>query len=206
MRVPSHGQHLLGYSSVLRQALCCPWHPSSRHCHTNPFTLVSSITTVGRAESFGLVQMHVMPCVEKGAMDRHRIGLGTETSSQDVPVRARASGRHFPACGCRMRRPCYVSSLATGELPATHCGAVAEWSKAYAWKAYIRAQTRIEGSNPSRSASPLSSHSDRWLLLKRVGLEVNLPPLLAEARVGRSGPERRALTSSPLNGPHRQER
>src|SRR4051812_44647157 len=34
-------------------------------------------------------------------------------------------------------------------LPA--CGAVAEWSKALAWKVSIR-QKRIEGSNPSRSA------------------------------------------------------
>jgi hypothetical protein len=33
------------------------------------------------------------------------------------------------------------------------CGAVAEWSKALAWKVSIR-QNRIEGSNPSRSASP----------------------------------------------------
>jgi hypothetical protein len=32
-----------------------------------------------------------------------------------------------------------------------HCGAVAEWSKALAWKVSIR-QNRIEGSNPSRSA------------------------------------------------------
>ena len=31
------------------------------------------------------------------------------------------------------------------------CGAVAEWSKALAWKVSIR-QKRIEGSNPSRSA------------------------------------------------------
>ena len=31
-------------------------------------------------------------------------------------------------------------------------GAVAEWSKALAWKVSIR-QNRIEGSNPSRSAS-----------------------------------------------------
>ena len=37
-----------------------------------------------------------------------------------------------------------------GALPAI-CGAVAEWSKALAWKVSIR-QNRIEGSNPSRSA------------------------------------------------------
>jgi hypothetical protein len=38
-----------------------------------------------------------------------------------------------------------------GALPA-QCGAVAEWSKALAWKVSIR-QNRIEGSNPSRSAT-----------------------------------------------------
>jgi hypothetical protein len=38
-------------------------------------------------------------------------------------------------------------------IPAgTICGAVAEWSKALAWKVSIR-QNRIEGSNPSRSAT-----------------------------------------------------
>ena len=35
------------------------------------------------------------------------------------------------------------------------CGAVAEWSKALAWKVSIR-QNRIVGSNPTRSATPLS--------------------------------------------------
>src|SRR5687767_3343583 len=35
--------------------------------------------------------------------------------------------------------------------PFLACGAVAEWSKALAWKVSIR-QKRIEGSNPSRSA------------------------------------------------------
>jgi hypothetical protein len=37
-----------------------------------------------------------------------------------------------------------------GRFPGS-CGAVAEWSKALAWKVSIR-QNRIEGSNPSRSA------------------------------------------------------
>ncbi len=40
-----------------------------------------------------------------------------------------------------------------GALPAK-CGAVAEWSKALAWKVSIR-QKRIVGSNPTRSASLL---------------------------------------------------
>src|SRR3546814_4250384 len=38
-----------------------------------------------------------------------------------------------------------------GGMPSRTCGAVAEWSKALAWKVSIR-QKRIEGSNPSRSA------------------------------------------------------
>src|SRR3954451_6674864 len=42
-----------------------------------------------------------------------------------------------------------------GALPG-RCGAVAEWSKALAWKVSIR-QNRIEGSNPSRSANPVLS-------------------------------------------------
>ena len=48
-----------------------------------------------------------------------------------------------------------------GALPAI-CGAVAEWSKALAWKVSIR-QNRIEGSNPSRSAISLSADvRERW--------------------------------------------
>ena len=50
-----------------------------------------------------------------------------------------------------------------GALPAI-CGAVAEWSKALAWKVSIR-QKRIEGSNPSRSAT---STFGRHLLEGRV--------------------------------------
>ena len=43
-------------------------------------------------------------------------------------------------------------SRALGGSPSRACGAVAEWSKALAWKVSIR-QKRIEGSNPSRSAT-----------------------------------------------------
>ncbi len=39
-----------------------------------------------------------------------------------------------------------------GASAPVQCGAVAEWSKALAWKVSIR-QKRIEGSNPSRSAN-----------------------------------------------------
>ena len=42
-----------------------------------------------------------------------------------------------------------------GRFPAI-CGAVAEWSKALAWKVSIR-QKRIVGSNPTRSAISLRS-------------------------------------------------
>src|SRR3546814_17004018 len=38
-----------------------------------------------------------------------------------------------------------------GGMPYRTCGAVAEWSKALAWKVSIR-QKRIEGSNPYRPA------------------------------------------------------
>src|SRR5437763_10383158 len=52
------------------------------------------------------------------------------------------------------------------------CGAVAEWSKALAWKVSIR-QNRIEGSNPSRSATRSSLIQEtehglvHWRLLVR---------------------------------------
>ena len=49
-----------------------------------------------------------------------------------------------PACASPARR--------LGRTPSRACGAVAEWSKALAWKVSIR-QKRIEGSNPSRSAT-----------------------------------------------------
>jgi hypothetical protein len=41
---------------------------------------------------------------------------------------------------------------------------VAEWSKALAWKVSIR-QNRIEGSNPSRSATYLFAAGTDWPLL-----------------------------------------
>ena len=44
-------------------------------------------------------------------------------------------------------------ALMQQSISATNkCGAVAEWSKAHAWKVCIR-QPRIEGSNPSCSAT-----------------------------------------------------
>lgn len=46
----------------------------------------------------------------------------------------------------------YGQSRSRQPLPSRTCGAVAEWSKALAWKVSIR-QKRIEGSNPSRSAN-----------------------------------------------------
>src|SRR5690606_4489322 len=58
------------------------------------------------------------------------------------------------------------------------CGAVAEWSKAHAWKVCIR-QPRIEGSNPSRSAiSPFCGagiFTDK--LLKNRGNQRFFPPV-----------------------------
>ena len=57
------------------------------------------------------------------------------------------------------------------------CGAVAEWSKALAWKVSIR-QNRIEGSNPSRSATESASFaahliSQRLKSEKRAELRVS---------------------------------
>src|SRR5437867_4317730 len=59
-----------------------------------------------------------------------------------------------PACPPEPRR--------LSERPSSACGAVAEWSKALAWKVSIR-QKRIEGSNPSRSATCSRSTGDAAL-------------------------------------------
>src|SRR4051794_23065752 len=48
--------------------------------------------------------------------------------------------------------PCPDGEARLDRPPSSACGAVAEWSKALAWKVSIR-QKRIEGSNPSRSAT-----------------------------------------------------
>jgi hypothetical protein len=53
------------------------------------------------------------------------------------------------------------------------CGAVAEWSKALAWKVSIR-QKRIEGSNPSRSAT----YSYKITIITEIGLGALLCSLL----------------------------
>ena len=53
--------------------------------------------------------------------------------------------------GSRQGNACEPPPRALGAA-FQRCGAVAEWSKALAWKVSIR-QNRIEGSNPSRSAS-----------------------------------------------------
>ena len=50
------------------------------------------------------------------------------------------------------RSACPEAALPLEGAPSRACGAVAEWSKALAWKVSIR-QKRIEGSNPSRSAT-----------------------------------------------------
>lgn len=68
-----------------------------------------------------------------------------------------------------------------GALPAI-CGAVAEWSKALAWKVSIR-QKRIEGSNPSRSAIQSTSPWNKEVGLLKNGAELRLfclPTVLRE--------------------------
>jgi len=80
-----------------------------------------------------------MPCGEKGAMDRRHIRLSAKTSSQDVPVRARAKsgphtiGWHWATrsavvpdkaahCGCsRTFCVCNASTLWQNSLKRTYC-------------------------------------------------------------------------------------
>ncbi len=52
--------------------------------------------------------------------------------------------------------PCETAIIRLGRALPAICGAVAEWSKALAWKVSM-GQKLIEGSNPSRSASSCSS-------------------------------------------------
>jgi hypothetical protein len=64
---------------------------------------------------------------------------------------------------CALRNAlCAARRFAYGQ-----CGAVAEWSKALAWKVSIR-QKRIEGSNPSRSAT----QSTDWKRRSQQGREM----------------------------------
>ena len=62
-----------------------------------------------------------------------------------MPVECPSASPH--AIACARAQPALADPL------PEQCGAVAEWSKALAWKVSIR-QKRIEGSNPSRSATP----------------------------------------------------
>ena len=83
--------------------------------------------------------------------------------------------------------PVFRLLLCFGETDAMRCGAVAEWSKALAWKVSM-GQKPIEGSNPSRSArcqlysidiipkkrkalfcSIVCSHALLWLAMYRCG-------------------------------------
>jgi pyridoxine/pyridoxamine 5'-phosphate oxidase len=51
---------------------------------------------------------------------------------------------------------------------------VAEWSKALAWKVSIR-QKRIEGSNPSRSATFQTSHAESRPKKARISATFDYP-------------------------------
>ena len=68
-----------------------------------------------------------------------------------------------------------------GALPG-ESGAVAEWSKALAWKVSIR-QNRIEGSNPSRSAISELFSPDTWLTYRTGEMVYNLDPLSQQPEV-----------------------
>ena len=66
--------------------------------------------------------------------------------------------------------PCESAKEPLGaSLPRKGCGDVAEWSKALAWKVSIR-QKRIEGSNPSVSATTFLNikHADAVREIARV--------------------------------------
>ena|GEM_PF-3814394 len=54
------------------------------------------------------------------------------------------------------------------------CGAVAEWSKALAWKVSIR-QKRIQGSNPCRSASHIFIFCKCYLMWSAPPDKIRLP-------------------------------
>lgn len=90
-----------------------------------------------------------------------------------------------------MRRP---FPAATAALSSAR-GAVAEWSKALAWKVSIR-QKRIEGSNPSRSASCAIAGSATEREIASIGGErpitrsasIELRDLRIAAAVGTYGP------------------
>src|SRR4051812_33668034 len=60
--------------------------------------------------------------------------------------------RNFMFRTCHADYACGSRGDTIGAPFQRKCGAVAEWSKALAWKVSIR-QKRIEGSNPSRSAN-----------------------------------------------------
>jgi hypothetical protein len=55
---------------------------------------------------------------------------------------------------CHSLSACESARHAIGRILSKQCGAVAEWSKALAWKVSM-GQKLIEGSNPSRSANSL---------------------------------------------------
>ena len=65
--------------------------------------------------------------------------------------RAKRLGKYDIIPPCHRLRPCETPAMPLGAPYSSACGAVAEWSKALAWKVSIR-QKRIQGSNPCRSA------------------------------------------------------
>src|SRR3954464_3389514 len=94
----------------------------------------------------------------KGEGSRSSVRRAISSISASEGVRRTGVRRESLCRGTRGGRyggqPCRPRPTALdGRLPAK-CGAVAEWSKALAWKVSIR-QNRIEGSNPSRSANHL---------------------------------------------------
>ena len=87
-------------------------------------------------------------------------GAGGRRRRRPPPLgrRVQAGKRSWPQCwhrlGARATLPaaCPLGPPTLGAPLPVQCGAVAEWSKALAWKVSIR-QKRIVGSNPTRSAT-----------------------------------------------------
>jgi hypothetical protein len=78
-------------------------------------------------------------------------GVGTGVAwARAAASRAVIIAVRLPECRASRNRLRRSQTRSSRRVPE-QCGAVAEWSKALAWKVSIR-QKRIEGSNPSRSA------------------------------------------------------
>ena len=103
-------------------------------------------------------------------LSTHSAGGVTE---KDIALARAIDASRRPACRTGKRR--------LDRPPSRACGAVAEWSKALAWKVSIR-QKRIEGSNPSRSATAHRFRRRGWSSPPSRGFPVPRAPRRRPAR------------------------